>query len=213
MNYFYTEPNILTDDIFQTYNGDISNSSYDLRKNCYVIAEQVVAEHLETYLVPTVVTGSYSYRYGTLNLDHVYINSINSVAFFDSDGNEIYSTTTIPIGFFDDRYGYVEIPKLSVGIFFNAKKIQLVYNCGLPNDVSTNPLFLMALCETAKIFINELLGYGNESIGDVGVQDFSNQQYSEQRVKLLRTDFGTSAKAQMIHKMLKPFKVVRFVGL
>jgi hypothetical protein len=88
-----------------------------------------------------------------------------------------------------------------------------VYTAGLPTGTANQPDMLMALTEYAKIGINEMIGFGNEAPGDIGVQDFQNQQYREMRVKLLRTSFGTSAKAQFIDRLLSKYKQRRWVGL
>ena len=65
----------------------------------------------------------------------------------------------------------------------------------------------------ADIILNEVVGYGNEAPGDIGVQSYTNQQYSENRVKLLRTDFGTSARAQFVKKLIEKRRRKRSVGL
>ena len=50
-------------------------------------------------------------------------------------------------------------------------------------------------------------------ITNIGVESFRNQQYSEQRVAMIRTVFGTSARAQFIHKLLTRWRKYRKVGL
>jgi hypothetical protein len=72
---------------------------------------------------------------------------------------------------------------------------------------------LLALTTYASIILNEIVGYGNESPGDMGVQSFSNQEYRETRKTLLRTSFGTSARAQFAHGLITRFRKMRYVSL
>ena len=91
--------------------------------------------------------------------------------------------------------------------------VQIVYTAGLPSGTSFRSDVLLALTTYADIVINEITGYGNEAPGDIGVQDFSNQQYRESRVQLLRTQFGTSARAQFASKLLTSLRKMRYVGI
>jgi hypothetical protein len=71
----------------------------------------------------------------------------------------------------------------------------------------------LGLTTYADIILNEIQGYGNEAPGDIGVTDYRNQQYSESRVALIRTAFGTSARAQFVHRLFIKFRHHRWVGL
>ncbi len=71
----------------------------------------------------------------------------------------------------------------------------------------------MALSTYATIVINEIVGYGNEASGDVGIEEFSNQQYKEKRRGLLNTVFGDSPKARWAWRQLARLRKYRYVGL
>jgi hypothetical protein len=71
----------------------------------------------------------------------------------------------------------------------------------------------MALVTYADIILQEMIGYGNEAPGDVGVQEYANQEYREKRVGLIRTSFGTSARANFAHRMLSRLRKYRWCGL
>jgi hypothetical protein len=92
-------------------------------------------------------------------------------------------------------------------------RIDVVYNVGFSSGTSHQPKVLMALTTYASIIMNEFLGYGNEAPGDIGVQEFSNQQYSEKRVKLINTVFGASPRAQFAHRLLTSLRKRRYVNL
>jgi hypothetical protein len=92
-------------------------------------------------------------------------------------------------------------------------KLRVVYEAGLPSGTSYQPHVLLALTTMAGVFLNEIIGFGNEGDGDVGIEKFRNQQYSEERKFLLRTTFGASAKAQFVWKLLGSLRRYRQVGL
>jgi hypothetical protein len=67
----------------------------------------------------------------------------------------------------------------------------------------------MALTMVAQINLNEIVSDGtliNEGIGDIGVQEFSNQFYHEIRTKLGHSIFGNSAKANKAADLTKHFR-------
>jgi hypothetical protein len=65
----------------------------------------------------------------------------------------------------------------------------------------------------AESALYEIRGYGNEASGDMGVKDFANQQYRESRINLIRTTLGSSAKMQMVHKLLSQWRKPRYMRL
>ena len=73
--YPYSSCIILTDELFSAYGGHSDNTSDFQRKAAYWIAEQEASEDLETYLLPTIVTGTYLYNpiERFLILDHTWI--------------------------------------------------------------------------------------------------------------------------------------------
>ncbi|GAF73015.1 unnamed protein product, partial [marine sediment metagenome] len=70
-----------------------------------------------------------------------------------------------------------------------------------------------ALSTYSDIIMNEIMGFGNEAPGGVGVQEFSNQGYREIRTKLGKTGFGSSARAQFVSNLLTSFRKHRYVKL
>jgi hypothetical protein len=70
----------------------------------------------------------------------------------------------------------------------------------------------MAIATYTTIMLNELVGYGNEAPGDVGVEQFSSQNYSETR-RLKNTDFGNSPKAIFVNRLLRDLRKHKFVGM
>ena len=89
----------------------------------------------------------------------------------------------------------------------------MVYQAGLPTGTANQPNMLLALSTYADIVMNEIIGFGNEAPGGVGVQEFSNQSYREKRTKLGKTGFGSSARAQFVSRLLTSFRKLRYVKL
>jgi hypothetical protein len=216
MNYYpYSSPIILTDAIFTAYGGHTGTSVNAQRQASYFIAERTATEDINTLLLPTVVTGTHLYsRSLDFMLDYGYVNSIIETKFIDKTEYTYFTVTGIDnvyVGLKDDLRGEVELTSWAYDPMLY--KIQIVYNAGLPSGTSFSPDVLLGLTTYADIILNEILGYGNEAPGDVGVQSFRNINYYETRVGLIRTVFGTSARAQFAHKLFTQLRKYRYVGL
>lgn len=214
--YPYTSPIILTDAIFLAYGGMTGSSVASQRTASYFIAEQMVSEDINTLLLPTIVTGTHlAHPLGQpYTLDYGYVNKIHRIDWLDVEGTVCFSETnpsSIYFSMLDDELGFIAVNTWwGCG---NPHKIRVVYDAGLPSGTSYQANVLLALTTMAGVFLNEIIGYGNEGVGDIGIQNFRNQQYYEERKFLLRTTFGTSAKAQFVWKLLSPLRKYRQVGL
>jgi hypothetical protein len=223
MDYPYTSNIILTDVLFNEYGGDAELGTYGQRKASYYIAERQLSEDLETYLLPTIVTGTYLFvpTDKFLILDNSWVIRVIKTSFIDEKESVYWSqlgTNNIYISLMNPGRGIVDIHYL-LGVCNCSHhtrypyQIQEVYEAGFSSGTSYRPDILLALTTYSKVILNEIVGYGNESSGDIGVQSFSNQQYSETRVKLLRTSFGSSAEAQFVKKLVEKYHRKRWVAL
>lgn len=220
--YPYSSPILLTDDIYQAYGGDLTIASTAQRQAAYWLAEEKASEDIDSFLLPTIVTGTYAYTGGFIVLDHAYVWKIVETRFIDFDGDTYYTvvgTSNDYVNLFNQERGMVDISyalsncSCSSAARPSPYKVQLVYQAGLTSGTSTRSDMLLALTTYTTIILNEIVGYGNEAPGDIGVQSFGNQQYRESRVGLLRTVFGTSAKAQFAHNLITRFRKMRWVSL
>ena len=223
MSYPYSNAIILTDLLFSDYGGDQTLGTNGQRKAAYWLAERTVSDDLETFLLPTIVTGTYLYNplEKFLTLDHTYIKRIIMTRFIDTEEKVYWSqagTDNIYLSLRDDERGLVDIHWVlgNCNCTQHSRypyKIQEVYEAGLPTGTANLPDILLALTTYADIILNEIVGYGNEAPGDIGVQQYSNQQYAEQRVKLVYTTFGSSARAQFVRKLIEKYRRKRFIDL
>jgi hypothetical protein len=221
MIYAYNSPIILTDELYSAFGGHTDNSTDRQRKAAYFIAERQMSDDLETYLLPTIVTGTYLYRSTDkfLTLDNTYVTKIIKTSFLDTEEKVYWSqlgTANLYISLRDGERGLVDIHYILGSCNCSVSypyQVQEVYEAGLSSGTSFRDDILLGLTTYADIILNEIIGYGNESSGDIGVQKYDNQQYSEERVKLLRTSFGTSARAQFVLKLIEKHRRKRFVSL
>jgi hypothetical protein len=213
MDFPYSAPIILTDTIFNLYGGHTGSSVAAQRQAAYLIAEMAASDDISSFLLPTIVTGTAVYNpLRQFILEHGYVNRIIRTRFMSVDEtvlSTIWGTANEDVTLVSDELGTAVICSCDTYPF----KVEFTYEAGLPSGTSYLPNILLGLTTYADIILNEIIGYGNEAPGDIGVKDYKNQQYSESRVALLRTTFGTSARAQFVSKMFTKFRKHRWVGL
>jgi len=222
--YPYSAPIILTQDIFAKYGGDLGKiEQNEVYTAAFLLSEMAVWSELDTFLLPTLVTGTQYYNPSQVFvLDYTYVSNVAEVRFIDTKEDTYYTisgTDNIHASLRNPTYGILDINTILGNCACSSHgrpypyQVQTVYTAGLPTGTASKPDILLALTTYADIIINEIVGYGNESAGDIGVESFKNQDYSEDRVALLRTTFGTSARAQLVQKLLTKYKVRRKVGM
>lgn len=215
---------ILTDNIYNLYGGDIGDSTEARRNAAFFISEFRISNALNTYLLPTTVTGTYQYnsfpiRAGYLELEHAYVNKVNAIWFYDTKETNYYSVTgtaNIYASIRNSEYGILDIHSLfsscgcgtSIAYPYHLK---ISYDAGLPTGTATQPVFLQALVIEAEIALNELIGYGNEAPGDAGIKSFNSQDYSEDRFGLQRTNLGDSPRANYAYDLIRPYVKTKFM--
>lgn len=214
--YPYNAPIILTDSIYLAYGGQTGNSNTTQRSAAYLIAEEEVSEDLDTLLLPTIVTGTHLYQpLQNYLLDYGYVTRLIQVDLLDVEEKSYFTVddpSSLYASMLDYERGILGISPYCLGSC-SPYKVRAIYETGLPSGTAYHSNILLALTTMANIFLNEIIGYGNEGVGDVGIQNFRNQQYYEERKFLLRTTFGQSAKAQFVHKLLGKFRKYRQSGL
>lgn len=214
MDYSYTSPLILTDDRFVAYGGVTGTSTQAQRNAAYLMAEMLVSEDLGTYLVPTTVTGTHMPRYleTTINLEHTYIRDLRLVRLYNAKDTLLrtISGTSYSAFLVDATHGtlFVDFRGYEFPL-----KVQAVYETGLSTGTALQPNVLNALAIVAGSVLNEMIGYGNEAPGDVGVQEFRDKDYYEQRLPLIRATLGQSARVQNALRLLAPLRKRKWVGI
>lgn len=221
MQYPYYSPIILNDQIFSLYGGRGTGSfSFEQLQIAYQSAEHQATAYIGTFLLPTIVTGTYS-TVPTLTqriaTDYGYVNRILDVSIKTqkltySAGAELLTSQGAAF-IYDDTFGYVDVYRLQniCGCPYSGNfpyQYQITYEAGLPTGTATLPLMLQALTMAAQIHLNEMypgvVGM-NEGTADVGIQEFESFSYHERRTAhaLVNTVFGGSATSSRIARMIR----------
>lgn len=204
--YPHRTPIILTDTIFNLYGGENGTFSSTQRSNAYMIAEKQATKYIGTFLLPTIVTGTYGYG-GMVVTDYGYVHQILSVNTLSVGGNCAISSNSGCAWIWNDTFGYVNTSCLSsysnCGFGGYPNQVQLAYQAGLPTGTANQPDILLALTHAAQINLNEMIFPSmNEGTGDVGITEFASMDYRETRRPFKKTVFGSSAKAAFVAHLL-----------
>ena len=228
--YPYHTPIILDDATFALYGGKIGSFSSAQLQIAYQMAEQQTTAYIGTFLLPTIVTGTFTTVQTTtqrIATDYGYVSRILDVIVKTekitySGGCELLSSRGGAF-IYEDTFGYIDVYKLQTiyGINYNPYpyggympissntpyQFEIAYEAGLPTGTATLPMVLQAMTLAAQIHLNEMfpgvVGM-NEAVGDAGVQEFQSFRYRERRTAhaLRRTAFGGSAQASRIASLL-----------
>ena len=212
--YPYFTPQVLSDDIFVLYGGQTGSSTPAQRQAAYLLSEEQMTEHLSSFLVPTIITGTAFWKGGSLF--ETQFGHVRSVLFVSAEEIRQINPleTKIVTGsamIRNPEYGYLDLmlPCPYGQVYRNT----VVYESGLATGTVTNPSMLNALTIAAQINLNDWVqDLSNEGVADIGVQSFSNQSYSENRVKLGRNAFGSSAMAQRAARLVSKYRSKPGIG-
>ena len=214
--YPHSSPIIMTDDVFQMYGGTLENGTYAQRQATYLIAEKQMSSHIGTFLLPTIVTGTFPWPGGShLVLPYGHINSIPGVTVLSQSSlcNCDFDEDSGCAFILDDTYGYIDVRKIASSCSCSCGsnyQVRVAMNAGLPTGTATQADMLLALTLASEINLNRIVdATANEGTGDIGIEEFSNLGYRERRIGMKRTAFGSSAKANEIALMTNTFRKKR----
>jgi len=222
MNFYpHINPIILTDEIFVAYGGETGTATSAQRESAYLLAEQRVTDTLRAFLLPTLITGTYTYfPIQAIVTDYAYVHTIESVTLISREGDSsctfVSKNTCAYIR--DDSFGIVDphyLQGCGCSLPWTPYQVKIAYTSGLATGVANQPNILQALTIMADISLNEMLPQhrANEGVGDIGIHTFSTQGYREERTKLFNTPLGNSPRALYAVKLLSPYRKRRYAGL
>jgi len=173
--YPYSTPLILTEDIYVEYGGQTGTSTAVQRQNAFLIAEQRASKYIGTFLLPTIVTGTYPYNSSNFIVtDYGYVHQILSAKVLSVQGSTS-CTLKEDSGcayIFDDTYAYLNYSCVSslcnCSTWQSPYQFQIAYQAGLPTGTANQPGILQALTIVANIGLSQVAG-GCGSDGDVGI--------------------------------------------
>jgi hypothetical protein len=227
MDYPYSAPFLINDTVFLNYGGKTGTSTAFARNAAYFIAEKEMSSHLHTLLQPTNVSGSYNWNAGNpFEMDWGYINSVNGVVITATyNWTYTYNTNDLAKAVYirNAKYGQIDINlwplTFQIAGSYPAYSPQpysvlISYNAGLPSGTSMQADMMWALTMAAQLVLNEMSVDGflaNETPGGIGVQQFSNELYSEKRTPLGSSIFGSSPISQQITRIVSGYRA-RAIG-
>lgn len=223
MNFYpFFAPVILTDTLFSLYGGDITKGNSDQRKLAYRLSEMTAVKDLDTFLLPTITTGTFYPPFiSPIITEFSYVHRVILTRFIDDEENIYWSisgTANVYVDLRDDKRGIIDLNYLFANCNCHSAwklqptQVQVIYEAGLPSGTVYQPDTMMALVTYADIILNEMVGFGNEGAGDVGIDRFQSQSYAENR-RLRNTTFGSSPRAIFASRLLSRLKTLRYVGL
>ena len=221
--YPYNTTLILDDQTFFLYGGWSGTSSSAQRQVAYRLAEEQMTEYLQSFLIPTVVTGTYFWKGGNpILLDYGNVNSVLRVTFDGINTQNSCAVETVTgchAVRADGKYGIIDVTYLtncggcSSILGLPPYNVHVVYESGLQSGTSMQPAMAQALVLAAQVNLNEIdVSLSNEGTADIGIESFTNQKYSEIRAKLGTTVFGNSATAQRIARLVRKYRTRPAIG-
>jgi hypothetical protein len=228
MIYPFNNAFLLNDTVFTQFGGNTGTSTAFARAASYFIAEREMSSHLHTLLQPANITGSYNWNAGNpFEMDWGYINAIYGVVVSTNlNTTYVYSADDMLRAVFirNAKYGIVDIQSWPMMYQITSTaypvaslqpySIAVTYNAGMPTGSSMQQDMLWCLSMAAQLVLNEMSIDGsmdNEAPGGIGIQQFSNELYSEKRTTLGISIFGNSPIAQQIVRLTAEYRC-RSVG-
>ena len=223
--YPFNQPIILNNIIFSQYGGKGTGTFTQAQLNAaYQIAEQETVNYVGTFLLPTIITGTYVSVPTTIQriaTDYGYVSrilhvSVKTQKVTTEGGCELEDNSGCAF-IYRDTFGYLDVHQLEsicgcVTSSTDPYLYEISYEAGLPTGTANLPSMLMAMTMIAQIQLNEMfpgMVGQNESTGDAGIQEYESFGYHERRTAhaLVKTAFGGSAisskAAQLIRSCVK----------
>src|SRR5688572_28237568 len=156
----YSQPIILNDNVFVSLGGQTGSTTALQRQAAYLIAETQMSNHLGTFLLPIIITGSFNYHPGLcfISTDYGLVHRLLSVEVTDRNNAVLYTVSGSNYRYafiHEDGYGYLKV----VDFFANCggcgslgpQKFRIAYEAGLPTGTANHPSILLGLVMAAQI--------------------------------------------------------------
>lgn len=214
-------PQILTEAIYDEYNGYSGSLSASQLSNAFVIAESMMVSEIGSYLVPTSVTGSYPIPiHGKIRLSKGNIISVDGVSMLYDDGCDNCVLSSLDgCAFITDRLIGVIVPRASgcwrVCVHSGwPYLVQVAFTSGLASGYAlTDRRLLQALTMAASLVARQM--ENPNLVVDSAIIAWSSLRYSERtkETMLRNTAFGGGPISNTIARLVSHLKVAPALGL
>jgi hypothetical protein len=217
LDYPFTTPKILTPSTFATFGGLTGTYAQAQLDAALLIAEQQMTSELGSWLVPVIVTGTYALPFGAGDrfvLELGNLISINKIEYFHLTGCFCSTPISSDVQCYirNNRAGIIDI--VPHPLVYNCSchcsppyQARIVWSSGFGlGYLAGQASVQLALTLAANLVLDIMNGAGE---GFIGVQAWSSLRYSERRVLLRETPFGSSAQANYIRSLVASYKVNR----
>lgn len=230
--YLVTGTSVLTEAIFIEYGGQTGTATTGQINNALQMAEQFAIQEIGTFLVPTVVSGTFAWPiHERINLPHRHVRTVSSVTAIHEAGCDCADDQvelSACAWIMDYQAGIVSLRECGNYIggsiacgctgdgYGEPLQYQIVYEAGIQAGlVAANASALMGLTVAADLALEQIIDpEGAEGgAGDPSLTNFSDTGYSASRQFLFMTAFGGSPKANYAARMLKPLSYKRALRL
>lgn len=209
------------------YGGDTSSYTPAQLNVAFVQAELGAERYLQTYMQPTNVTGVYVYPMQAndrrLYLGVNYVRQVyNAVPLMEYPYDTTLETNVNGYAFIlDAERGIIDLRLKNIYYRYRWQgspyQVQVAFNAGLDPSLKQDPNLLAALKALTDMWLMQNFDPSNFAggIGDPGIQSWSSLDYNESRVgtSLKSTMFGNSPQANMIVRLLRPFRKYKAMHL
>jgi hypothetical protein len=223
--YPYRAPIILNDAVYSLYGGQGTGTFPSaVLQSSYLLAEMQVTNYIGTFLLPTILTGTFPFMHQSrIITDYGYVSQLLNVNVLTKTAcNSCTLTNNDACGYiYEGTFGYIDFRRLAMTCGWSwwgypyspyilaeaPYQIEIAYVAGLPTGTATQPGILEAITILASVDLNEKFPGAvgiNESVGAVGIQEFKSMDYWEKRAEhaLVKTALGDDARSQRAKKLI-----------
>jgi hypothetical protein len=209
MNHFVTSPAILSNTMFIQAGGQVGTATPAQLNMAFCVAEQWMESEINSPLVTTIFSGTFGVPWdGFLQLPFGHVTAIHALNGIAPNGGYVSSLGFMlnsPLGMvgivppYPQGWSCTPCPNTS-------NQVDVVFSAGFPSGtISAIPNVQLALTTVAQMALLQMTApYALEGgPGAPGVQQWSDQGYSETRTKLFATMYGRSPQSAFAQSLLE----------
>lgn len=193
---------------FVGYGGQTGSANEAQLEAAFQVAESQLGTLLGTPFPVETITGSYLVpMHGVMSLGNTYVHSIVGAQFVSPTGTaEVLLEVGEYVYLVNGVKGLVSIDALKFTKLAEVALLRVTYTAGIDTGTLLDDVrAMLGLTLAAQLVLNEIVARGSGEV-EVGVKEYTSMKYTEKRVSLQKTVFGSSATANYIVSLLRHLK-------